>query len=590
MMTMQAQPRTNNAPRRPAIEMETLMSKTFTNLPILWKITLQLALLGILSVCAVLYVGTELERTASVYGVVLDGPAKGVADLVRANREVAWVDRSVYKLAGSTTDAGNQAAVADIAEARTNLGQRLDDAKREMPDEALGIENFRGQINTALDDKCATTMHYAESTLASDNAKAIDHMISDCDPVLGTIITAISNKALDITKHNDETSAQLRATAWQTVLVGSASVVTGILVIVGLSVYLTLTGIGRPIRSLVAAMGGLANGDLNTGVPGTDRHDEVGIMGRAVQVFKDGMIAAAAANAREAEERAAKERRTKNLELLTKSFEAKIGELVQGVSSAATEMEATARSMTSTADDTNIQAGAVADASEQASANVQTVAAATEELTASVEEIGRQAERSARMAGSAVDAAKRADGTVQMLSADAQKIGQVVALIQAIAGQTNLLALNATIEAARAGEAGKGFAVVASEVKSLANQTAHATTEIAGQVTAIQNATKETVTAIRDIIQTIVEVNEIAGAIAAAVEEQGAATKEIARNVQQAAEGTRQVSSNILGVRQAANATGAAATQVLGAASELSHQAEGLTGDVRQFIFNVKAA
>jgi methyl-accepting chemotaxis protein len=280
---------------------------------------------------------------------------------------------------------------------------------------------------------------------------------------------------------------------------------------------------------------------------------------------------------------------TKQVKMID-DFEANVKAVVDTVASASTELQSNAQSMSATAEETNRQSSAVAAASEQATANVQTVASAAEELASSVAEIGRQVSQSASIAAMAVDEAKRTDATVQGLSEAAQKIGEVVRLISDIASQTNLLALNATIEAARAGEAGKGFAVVASEVKSLANQTAKATEEIAAQIGAIQSSTNDAVGAIQSIGKTIGEINDIASSISAAVEEQGAATREIARNVQEASQGTTEVSSNIAGVTQAAGETGSAASQVLSAAGELSSQAERLKAEVESFLTTVRAA
>jgi methyl-accepting chemotaxis protein len=232
----------------------------------------------------------------------------------------------------------------------------------------------------------------------------------------------------------------------------------------------------------------------------------------------------------------------------------------------------------------------VANASEQATANVQTVAAATEELAASIRQIGHEVAQSAKIANKAVRDTQRTDAAVQTLMVGAQKIGEVVTLIQNIATQTNLLALNATIEAARAGEHGKGFAVVASEVKALANQTAKATEEISGQITQIQDATRQAVTDIQGIATTIGEINGIAASITSAVEQQIEATKEISNGVQQAAQGTQEVTSNIGEVKQAAATTSTTAGQVVEAAKQLSQRAQGLTGEVNDFINLVQAA
>ncbi len=294
-------------------------------------------------------------------------------------------------------------------------------------------------------------------------------------------------------------------------------------------------------------------------------------MAAAVQVFKDNMIRADRLAAEKQAESDGKMRRAQLLDELTRAFETKVGELVGGLSQASATMEGTAQSMTSTASQTNSQAAVVAAASEQTSTNVQTVASATEELTSSIAEIGRQVAQSTEIASRAVDNARRTGDTARALAEGAQKIGDVVTLIQSIAEQTNLLALNATIEAARAGDAGRGFAVVASEVKSLAGQTAKATTEISEQISAIQSASDETVNAIRNVADVIAEIDQIGTAIAAAIEEQGSATKEISRSVQEAARGTQEVNTNITGVQRAADDTGAAASQVLGAAGQLAY-------------------
>jgi methyl-accepting chemotaxis protein len=346
----------------------------------------------------------------------------------------------------------------------------------------------------------------------------------------------------------------------------------------------------RPLSGMTAAMQKLAAGDHALEVPARERTDALGAMARALEVFKRNAIEAKRLAETEAAGHATREARAARLDALTGSFEATVGELVESAAAAAGAMETTAQSLSATAEQTSRQSQAAAAASGQTAMSVQTVASAAEELAASVGEISRQVGQSAAIAGRAVEDARRTDEMVQRLAEGAQKIGEVVELISSIAGQTNLLALNATIEAARAGDAGKGFAVVASEVKSLANQTAHATGEIATQITAIQAATRQSVEAIQAIGRTIVEMSEIGASIATAVEQQGAATQEIARNAQQAAVGTQDVSGNVDGVQAAASQTGQAAQTVLGSAAQMVEQTRRLSGEVATFIAGVKAA
>lgn len=360
--------------------------------------------------------------------------------------------------------------------------------------------------------------------------------------------------------------------------------------VAGAVVYMTNRSIVPPLLQMVGAMGQLAGGNHAVEIPATGKKDEIGLMARAVLVFKENMIKARELAEKEAE--AVKERiaRAARVNDLTEKFDDDVTMVLKSVASASTQLQTTASSMTATAEETNSQATAVAAATEEASTNVQTVSAAAEELTSSITEISRQVAQSANVARKAVAEADRTNATVRDLSTEATRIGDVVKLINEIASQTNLLALNATIEAARAGEAGRGFAVVASEVKNLAEQTAKATDQISAQIAAIQSSSTDAVSAIGAIAATIGEINEITSAIAAAVEEQSSATQEIARNVQQAAVGTSEIATNVSGVQQAAGDTGAAAHQVLGASSELSRQSETLRARVETFLNGIKAA
>lgn len=397
-------------------------------------------------------------------------------------------------------------------------------------------------------------------------------------------------------KVEEKLGGDLRRTASETKEMASvafyiiAAVSVGLIIAVAMAGYTLIRNFTQSIGRLSGSMEKLAHGDLQTIVDDTDRQNEIGAMARAVLVFKEqAQRAEDLTRAQEqAKARTAAEQR-QALNQLADGFEASVTGVVQTVSSAATQMQATAEVMSATAQQTEHQAVSVANAAEEASANVQTVAAATEELSSSINEIARQVTESSAISRSAVNEAGRADKMVEGLAEAVSKIGDVVSLISDIAGQTNLLALNATIEAARAGEAGKGFAVVASEVKNLANQTGRATEEISAQISAVQMATRSAVDAIKGIEGTIGRINEIASAIAVAVEEQGAATKEIARNVQEASVGTRHVSETIGDVTHAAAETGAAATQLLAAAGELSQQSELLRGEVDNFVVRVRA-
>jgi methyl-accepting chemotaxis protein len=403
---------------------------------------------------------------------------------------------------------------------------------------------------------------------------------------------ALANKIVDYAKARAEesrTAAEAEAAS-----VERMSLLAGVavaLLLIGTCVFSVFT-IARPMRALSVSMEELAGGNFSVVLPGLGRKDELGDVAGAVEKFKvvSEQKARDEAEAKMRQDKIAAEQRKAEMVRLANSFEAAVGEIVDTVSSASTELEASATTLTATAERSQGLATAVAAASEEASTNVQSVASATEELTSSVTEISRQVQESARMASEAVGQARTTNERVSELSKAAARIGDVVELINTIAGQTNLLALNATIEAARAGEAGRGFAVVASEVKALAEQTAKATGEISQQIAGIQGATQDSVTAIKEISGTIERLSEISSTIAAAVEEQGAATQEISRNVQQAAQGTQQVSSNITDVQRGATETGTASSQVLSAAQMLSGDSDRLKTEVGKFLDTVRAA
>jgi methyl-accepting chemotaxis protein len=414
------------------------------------------------------------------------------------------------------------------------------------------------------------------------NVKKVNKIALSADELL--------KKDIDINNAGAGKATNNAADSYNSALVMLALIIgTAVIAGIGVSFYL-IRDVSAGIASIVKPMQALGQGDLAAQVPHQGEKTEIGAMADALQVFKEALIAKKAADEAAAHDAEAKIERGRRVDNITREFEQMIGEIVNTVSSASSQLEASAGSLSNTAQRSQELATTVAAASEEATANVQSVASATEELTSSVNEISRQVQDSAKMAGDAVGQARTTTERVSQLSQAATRIGDVVELINTIAGQTNLLALNATIEAARAGEAGRGFAVVASEVKALAEQTSKATGEIGQQISGIQAATQDSVNAIKEISVTIEKLSEISATIASAVEEQGAATQEISRNVQQAAQGTQQVSANITDVQRGATETGSASSQVLSAAKSLSGDSGRLRSEVSKFLNSVRAA
>jgi methyl-accepting chemotaxis protein len=421
------------------------------------------------------------------------------------------------------------------------------------------------------------------ATVLAKEQRATLEAFETIDPVIEAVLKAVE-------RIRDEAEAAYAASRRSVSIQAGLAIPLIILSVVFLGAWVARS-ISRPILRMTEAMTELANGNVKIVPPGVGRTDEVGAMASAVQVFRDNMIEAERlrVDQTEAEKRASGEKRA-TLHTLASEFQTAVGNVVDLVSSASTELEAAAQTLTKTAGTTQTLSTNVAGASDQASENMQSVAAATEQLAASVGGIMRQVQESSKIASDAVRQAQQTDARMSALSKASTRIGEAVKIISAIAEQTNLLALNATIEAARAGDAGKGFAVVAAEVKALASQTAKATDEIGQQITGIQTATQESVAYSQEISNTINRISEISSMIASAIEEQGAAMQGIARNVQQAASRTAQVATNITEVNRGASETGSASSQVLSSAQGLSTESVRLKSEVEKFIARVRAA
>lgn len=550
-----------------------------------------------LALCALIGAVTAAIAGAGLWGVLrMSADLEDSRVLARAihhqmeadmMHQAIWADvlRALHE--AREGDVAVRAAVeADISQHTQKLGAAI---------MALKEEAISADIRSQIDPVAEGLAEYAAQarrvgSLAFRDYAAANARLADVQKSFETLETSQEHlsDALEKAVEDNRLRSDGNDDLAHALMLGGLAIV--LLLSIANAVIITLAII-RPVTVMTGVMTALANGETGTDIPARDRTDEIGAMAQAVQVFKDNAIEKARLEAEQEDlKRRAEAERREAMDRLAAKFEANVNGIVQSVASAATQMQATAETMSATAGETSRQAAGVAAASQQASGNVQMVAAAADELAASIREISRQMAQSHTMTQSAAGEAETARSTVKALAEVAARIGAVVTLINDIASQTNLLALNATIEAARAGDAGKGFAVVASEVKALATQTTKATDEIAAQIAAVQGEITGTVGAIEGITATIGRINEIAATIAAAVEEQQAATAEIARNVEQAATGTAEVSATIGTVTAAAGETGSAAGEVLTAARQLTQQAGSMQDFVGRFVHEVRAA
>ncbi|OAF20126.1 methyl-accepting chemotaxis protein [Bradyrhizobium neotropicale] len=560
------------------------------NLKIVWKVALIVTVMG----CAMIGVATfgvrELSSTVDRFAE-LSAAQSAALNITRAQRRMETYHAALYAIFTETTEAGNANRLKIANQNRNEIRQYLDAAEQDDASRGNEIRSLSEQLKAAFVGCDAVLQAGAAANSTEENAKAAERAHKECDPLIDASLERIATFTSDVAKAVAQRKQAIVRDAgsatWTVIGVSAGGLVLGI----AIALFIGLKAMSQPIARLKLAMEGLARNDLKTEVPEKDRRDEIGDMARTVEIFKTNAVEVERLKAAQAEaEREAAEQRRRDMFNLADGFERAVGEIIDTVGSASTELEASSSTLATTAQRAQELTSVVVVASGEATGNVQSVATATEELSSSVNEISRQVQESARMASEAVGQARTTTERVSELSIAATRIGDVVELINTIAGQTNLLALNATIEAARAGEAGRGFAVVASEVKTLAEQTAKATGEISQQISGIQTATEESVNAIRDISATIERLSEVSSTIAAAVEEQGAATQEIARNVQQAAHGTQQVSSNITDVQRGAAETGSASSQVLSTAKLLASDSSRLKLEVGKFLSTVRAA
>jgi methyl-accepting chemotaxis protein len=560
------------------------------NVGLSWKVQLAPAFLVLFLIGVGSYALQALRLNQAAVDALVSGPVRQselAADLTTA----VWMAHAkLYRMTATAANEKDEKKVEAMAKEATSAAARI-------PEALKALEGTQGELKPeALEKLKAAVAGYVKKSknaieLADGDAGSALMFIKGAEQSFAAIEKLTDDLIMSSSDSKDREIARAGIRLQQQQLTLMAVLVAMAFAGVVVS-FLIGRNISRPVVAMSSAMRELAAGNFEVQLPGLDRRDEVGQMAHAVQEFKVQAVAKAERETAEREEKNRELQAARRAELynLAESFETAVGNIIEKVGVASIELENSAVVLTKSSAATQQLSTVVATASEETSTNVQTVASATEEMAGSINEIGRQVADSNKIANEAVIQAQKTDARIAELSLAANRIGDVTQLITTIAEQTNLLALNATIEAARAGDAGRGFAVVAQEVKALAAQTAKATSEISTQIGGMQAATQDSVHAIKEISGTIRRVSEIAAAIAAAIEEQGAATQEIARNVQQAAIGSSQVATSIADVNRGAGDTGSASSQVLSSAQLLSSENKRLKAEVVKFLATVRAA
>ena len=560
------------------------------NIGLSWKVQLAPTFLILVLVGVGAYALQALRSNQTAVDALVSGPMRQ-SELANDLTTTTWMAHAkLYRLAATAANESDAKKVAATVKEASDAAAKIAEALKAVESAQGGVKsNGLEKLKTAVagylkQSKNAIEMADGDTGSALMFIKGAERNFADIEKLTDDLITHSSES-----KDREIARAGMNLEQQQLTLMVALLVVAFAGIVVS---FLVGRSISRPVVAMSRAMRELAAGNFEVKLPGLERRDEVGQMAHAVQEFKVQAVAKAERETaeREQEHRAQQATRRAELHDLAESFETAVGNIIDNVSSASSELENSAGVLNESSAATQQLSTVVATASEETSSNVQSVASATEEMASSINEIGRQVADSNRIANEAVDQAQKTDARIAELSLAANRIGDVTQLITTIAEQTNLLALNATIEAARAGEAGRGFAVVAQEVKALAAQTAKATSEISTQIAGMQAATQDSVVAIKEISGTIARVSEIAAAIAAAIEEQGAATQEIARNVQQAAIGSTQVATSIADVNRSAGDTGSASSQVLASAQMLANENKRLKTEVVKFLATVRAA